>query len=511
MAGGFNNSVVGGDGTLVRDSIHSPNYVPGVAGWSINKDGTAQLNELTIIVQSSGQAILIYDGAAGLGNLIGSWSATDGVDDFGNAYEAGLDVVNSANINNANINSAAITNAILSAAQMNQGQVFESVITFDSSGGMLLMYVTTSILVTLAAGTTTWAAPAGSYTAGYVKTWGSGASGNGGSHGNYSGAGNGGGGYSENSAYPLTPGTTYHLAIPAGGTTAATDGNGHSGGTCTFDTTFLTGPSVSASGGTVTIGNPGGGRGGKPLIGTAGFNGGNGGAASNFNTSLSGGGGAAGGPNGPGGNGGQDGPAGISHGGGNGGAGVTQNNNGHTGVTPGGAGAGAGWTSVAGGQVSGAGGDARITIVYNTTVSLLVGAASPIAGADTAGNAFAAGFSGQITAFQPGSAPTAVETWHNFTMPSGFSGTFRYKYTGLNAVLIDCDISGSTAATSISVTLPVGYVPSIEHRFAVGNSDPGGFTASYAIANAGTGVVQIVGMPASTSVRICFAQLIPLD
>lgn len=44
---GFNNSVVGGQGTLVRESIHSPDYVPGVSGWTINRDGSAEFNGVT--------------------------------------------------------------------------------------------------------------------------------------------------------------------------------------------------------------------------------------------------------------------------------------------------------------------------------------------------------------------------------------------------------------------------------------------------------------------------------
>ena len=39
---GFSNPLVGGGGALVYPSIHSPNYVLGVSGWSINKNGTAQ-------------------------------------------------------------------------------------------------------------------------------------------------------------------------------------------------------------------------------------------------------------------------------------------------------------------------------------------------------------------------------------------------------------------------------------------------------------------------------------
>lgn len=42
MSGGFSNPLVGGGGGLVYPSIHSPNYLPTIQGWSINKDGSAQ-------------------------------------------------------------------------------------------------------------------------------------------------------------------------------------------------------------------------------------------------------------------------------------------------------------------------------------------------------------------------------------------------------------------------------------------------------------------------------------
>lgn len=46
---GFSNPIVGGGGALVYPSIHSPNYsAPLQVGWSINKDGTAQFNGVTI-------------------------------------------------------------------------------------------------------------------------------------------------------------------------------------------------------------------------------------------------------------------------------------------------------------------------------------------------------------------------------------------------------------------------------------------------------------------------------
>lgn len=44
----FLNPVVGGNGALIRPAIKSPNYVPGVSGWSINRDGSAEFNNVTV-------------------------------------------------------------------------------------------------------------------------------------------------------------------------------------------------------------------------------------------------------------------------------------------------------------------------------------------------------------------------------------------------------------------------------------------------------------------------------
>lgn len=43
----FSNPITGGQGTLVRPAIKSPDYVPGVSGWSINRDGTVEFNNGT--------------------------------------------------------------------------------------------------------------------------------------------------------------------------------------------------------------------------------------------------------------------------------------------------------------------------------------------------------------------------------------------------------------------------------------------------------------------------------
>lgn len=90
MSEGFRNPIIGGGGALVYPSIHSPNFVHGSAGWTINKDGSAEFNNLTI---RNGQIIsgsaLYYSGIPAAGNLVASIAAAAGTDLFGNAYLAG--------------------------------------------------------------------------------------------------------------------------------------------------------------------------------------------------------------------------------------------------------------------------------------------------------------------------------------------------------------------------------------------------------------------------------------
>lgn len=90
MSDGFANSVVGGT-TLVRQAISSPNFVTQVSGWTINQDGSAEFNNITIrggsIVNG---ATLIYNGTPAAGNLIIAMSQAGGTDAFGNAYGPGI-------------------------------------------------------------------------------------------------------------------------------------------------------------------------------------------------------------------------------------------------------------------------------------------------------------------------------------------------------------------------------------------------------------------------------------
>lgn len=59
----FSNSILAGT-TLVRDAIRSPNYVAGTSGWSVNKNGSAEFNDITVrgtidAIATSGQEVKI--------------------------------------------------------------------------------------------------------------------------------------------------------------------------------------------------------------------------------------------------------------------------------------------------------------------------------------------------------------------------------------------------------------------------------------------------------------------
>lgn len=98
---GFIDPIVGGI-SLRIPAIRSPNYVPGVSGWTINIDGSAEFNNLTIrgeffgtdfIIENKG--IFFYSGPPANGNLVLSIAATAGTDDFGNTFPSGFNITES--------------------------------------------------------------------------------------------------------------------------------------------------------------------------------------------------------------------------------------------------------------------------------------------------------------------------------------------------------------------------------------------------------------------------------
>lgn len=91
----FSNPVVGGSGILKRPAVQSPNYVAGISGWTVNKDGSAEFNDATFrgtIVITSGDALFVYNPTPGLGNLVLAISSNGGIDAYGNSYYAGVTV-----------------------------------------------------------------------------------------------------------------------------------------------------------------------------------------------------------------------------------------------------------------------------------------------------------------------------------------------------------------------------------------------------------------------------------
>lgn len=78
-------------GNLLIPGVHSPNYVAGTSGWSINKNGSAEFNNVVIrggtVVSGTS---LYYSGTPAAGNLIASIAAVSGTDAFGNPYLAGI-------------------------------------------------------------------------------------------------------------------------------------------------------------------------------------------------------------------------------------------------------------------------------------------------------------------------------------------------------------------------------------------------------------------------------------
>lgn len=87
----FRNPIVAGV-QLVRSAIESSNYAPGVSGWAIFENGTAEFS--SIIIRGASvfdSSALYYLGAVPMaGNLIASISPTGGTDPYGNVYVPGI-------------------------------------------------------------------------------------------------------------------------------------------------------------------------------------------------------------------------------------------------------------------------------------------------------------------------------------------------------------------------------------------------------------------------------------
>jgi hypothetical protein len=88
-----------GQGQLAIPSVQSPDFIHDVSGWTINQDGSAEFNDLTLrgtfmgtnyVINSTG--IFFYSGTPAAGNLVIAIANQLNSDQFGNVYSAGITV-----------------------------------------------------------------------------------------------------------------------------------------------------------------------------------------------------------------------------------------------------------------------------------------------------------------------------------------------------------------------------------------------------------------------------------
>jgi len=419
---GFRNAIVAGI-NLIREAIQSPNYEPGVAGWTINKDGTSEFAEATVrgmvVAGTAPDSHIIIDPDVQIAFNTGFLQAVIRMfpeDDPLLMMESMLGVVTfdpgNADQENATVLHSPIVDTgyaivLESMADDASRDAHASIGPVTADGDAMsytgihmfedygitspahLSYAGTPgqvVEVFQTAGASTWTAPPG-VTSVKVECWGGGGRGGPKGAGTLAGAGGGGGEYARRNAVAVTPGNGYSLTVGAGSSTA-----GVNGATSEFigDAAVKT----TAHGGSTPAGANGGAGGTGSTTGTH-FDGGNGG--STVFSGGGGGGGAAGTANvgglgspgdshGFGGTGGTGGAVG----GGNGGKGGTLNGvQGLPGNAPGGGGGGqGGGTSV--GPGAGAAGQVRLT--YTPSVIPIGASMAAAAGTDRFGNSYPAGF-----------------------------------------------------------------------------------------------------------------------
>jgi hypothetical protein len=368
-----------------------------------------------LIAAGPSAGVLIYSPSAGLGNLIGSWQSVAGVDQFGNAFPAGLNVVG-----------GSISGASYSGTSM------------SLNPGPYLLYGTPTQVVVLNPAGPTFTGPAG-VTSMLVEGWGAGG---GGGSGGTAGDGGGGGGEYASQVLPFTAGNAYALTI-------APSAAGGANGAAT--TMASDGATLTANGGSHggSAGNQAGGGGGHGSPNTTHFNGGAGGTGFPQLPSGGGGGGSSGGTASAGNAGGAGGTPGggagglAVPGGGAGGPGGAAGSIGSAGFAPGGGGGGGGG-GVHGGGASGAG-QLRLTYTPAGGVSQLLASLASTAGTDPAtGTAYGQGMflgANMPLLFQTGATPAA---------PS--SGAELYSLGGVIRQIKSSGLAGSVPANQADHT-----------------------------------------------------------
>lgn len=407
----FRNPVVAA-GKLVRDFIESSNFASGISGWIINRDGTAEFNDVTvrgmITAGNDAESHLILDPDVAVAFNNGLLEAVIrmfpddpmfmmegmlGVVTF-DALQAdaqmsavihspigtrGMALVLAADADDMSMPSAAgIGTVTVDGDAMTFVPVF-IVETYGVSSPVYLAYGTAAAGQTVEAfgspGIVPWVCPAGVTTV-KAECWGGG--GAGGAPATVGGGGGGGGEYASQTV-AVTPGLTYNLSVGAGSTGA---GAGQ-------DSTFP-GDAVTVRGhGGLTSNSGAGAVGGSGSVNTVHHNGGRG--ADGNATTNGGGGGGGGGTTGAGVSAiDSNGAAGGTTGGGAGGRGGS--NTGRAGVTggaPAGGGGGIGAGTISPSAGNGGSGTVRLTYIIPSTG--IVASVAGDSGMDRFGNAFPEG------------------------------------------------------------------------------------------------------------------------
>ena len=104
---GFQHSIAGGQGSLIVNSFQSPDFISGVQGWQVTKNGDVEFNSGTFrgtvtggefkgnnfIINANGQ--FFYSGIPASGNLLISIAGSNTSDPFGTAVGQGISVIGS--------------------------------------------------------------------------------------------------------------------------------------------------------------------------------------------------------------------------------------------------------------------------------------------------------------------------------------------------------------------------------------------------------------------------------
>jgi hypothetical protein len=157
---------------------------------------------------------------------------------------------------------------------------------------------------------------------------------------------------------------------------------------------------------------------------------------------------------------------------------------------------------------AGSGADGKIAISYQVS-GVLQAALQSAAGVDdpSTNNAFAQGYTGNVSQFVPGSSPAVVEGWHTLgPNPSGMAGAIRYKLLAeTNCMLLDVTINWTSTAggTYTWPNFPAGYGfsnPAAEPRVytMMGNATPSSTTSAMARLYLGGGNGCQIIVPATT-------------